>query len=165
MKSIIPAILIATIGVGHSALAQQATPDVEGIIRAGARPAAPGSPNFFTGQVSVRPVVQPQAPGRTSIGAVTFQPGARSNWHTHPAGQALYVSDGCGWTQREGGPITRICSGDAVYVPAGVKHWHGATATTTMTHLAITETVDGRNVDWMEPVSDAQYRAGPGADK
>lgn len=153
------------IGLGGSALAQQPGQDPEGIVRAGSPSSAPGSPNFFTGRVEVRSVVAPQAPGRTSIGSVTFQPGAHSNWHTHPAGQVLYVTDGCGWTQREGGPIVRICKGDTVYVPAGVKHWHGAAETTGMTHLAITETLDGRNVDWMESVSDEQYWAGPGPAK
>lgn len=135
------------------------TDAAQGIGRAGSRPAVAGSPSNFTGRVSIRPIVTPQSPGRTTIGEVTFQPGARSYWHTHPAGQAFVVTQGCGWTQREGGPVVKICQGDTVYVPAGVKHWHGATPTTSMTHLAITETLDGKNVSWLEEVSDAQYRA------
>lgn len=160
MKPSIAIALIATIGVNTAALAQQSNRDATGIVRADSRPSAPGPAAFFTGKVDVRPVVDAQAPGRTSIGTVTFQPGARSNWHTHPAGQALYVTEGCGWTQREGGAIVKFCKGDTAYVPAGVKHWHGATSTTTMTHLAITEMVDGKNVEWMEPVSETDYKAG-----
>lgn len=151
------AVLIAL--AGSTAVAQQNRAPSQEVIRAESKPAGPGPAGRFTGDVSVRPIVDPQSPGRTSLGEVAFQPGARSNWHTHPAGQILVVTEGCGWTQEEGGPVTRICKGDTIYAPSGVKHWHGATATTAMTHLAITETVDGSNVDWMEPVSDAQYRA------
>lgn len=124
------------------------------------REAKPGPGANFTGSVTVEGMVQPVSPGRTSLGLVRFSPGARSNWHSHPAGQTLYVTDGCGWTQREGSEIMRICAGDVVYVPAGVRHWHGATATTKMAHLAIQESIDGRNVDWGKPVTDGEYLAG-----
>lgn len=135
-----------------------------GLVRAEAKPAVPGpASNFSGGKVTVRPVVAASDIGHTGIGEVVFQPGARSNWHTHPGGQALYVTEGCGWTQRADGPVIRICKGDTAYVPAGVKHWHGATATTAMTQYSITEEVGGKNVNWMEPVTDAQYRAGAGA--
>lgn len=121
--------------------------------------AAPAPSQYFTGTVTLKPLAKPQPPGQASIGLVTFSPGARSHWHTHPAGQMLVVTEGCGWTQEEGAPAKRICKGDVVTVAPGVKHWHGASADTAMAQLAVTETLDGRNVDWMEPVSDAQYRA------
>jgi quercetin dioxygenase-like cupin family protein len=92
--------------------------------------------------------------------SVTFEPGARSNWHTHPLGQTLIVTAGCGWTQCAGEPIVEIRAGDVIWCPPGHKHWHGATATTAMTHIAIQEALDGKNVEWMEAVSDAQYLAG-----
>jgi quercetin dioxygenase-like cupin family protein len=133
---------------------------VEGIVPAGSRPPMPGPSSNFTGSVSVRPVVDAKQMGSTTLGEVTFQPGARSNWHTHPGGQSLYVTKGCGWTQREGGPIVRICEGDTAFVPAGVRHWHGATAMSPMTHLSITENVGTNNVNWMEPVTDVQYGEG-----
>ncbi|MCJ2185755.1 (R)-mandelonitrile lyase [Novosphingobium beihaiensis] len=116
-----------------------------------------GPAAVFTGKTYVRLLTRPTAPGQAGTALVTFEPGARSNWHTHPAGQTLYVTQGCGWTQEEGGPVQRICAGDMVYVKPGVRHWHGATASETMTHLAITEVLNGKNVEWMEPVSDAQF--------
>jgi quercetin dioxygenase-like cupin family protein len=97
-------------------------------------------------------------PTRLSGGLVTFEPGARTMWHTHPLGQTLFVTSGLGWVQCEGGPIEEIRPGDVVWFPPGEKHWHGATATTAMTHLAITESLDGKNVEWLEKVSDEQYR-------
>lgn len=123
--------------------------------------AQPGPSDWFTGRATVRPLASATAPGQAGMGLVSFQPGARSRWHSHPAGQILYVTEGCGWIQEEGSPVRRICNGDAIYTRAGVRHWHGATNTTAMSHLAVTETVGGRNVDWMEPVSPAQYH-GPG---
>lgn len=162
MKTIVP-IAAAALALGSAAAVAQTNGGVEGIVRADARPATQGSPKFFTGRATVRPIVDADQMGRTSIGEVVFQPGARSNWHTHPGGQALYVKAGCGLTQREGGPVVRICEGDTAFVPAGVRHWHGATATTAMTQFTTTESVDGKNVNWMEPVTDAQYRAGGGA--
>jgi quercetin dioxygenase-like cupin family protein len=117
-------------------------------------------PSNFTGPATVRRLVDPVAPSRTSASLVTFEAGARSNWHTHPAGQILYVEDGCGLTQEDGGPISRVCKGDTVYVQANVKHWHGARASAPVTYLTMTETLDNRNVDWLQPVSPAQYGAG-----
>lgn len=147
---------LASAGVAQT----RTTDEAQGIVRANSKPASAGSPDYFTGTASVRPVVDPTAPGRATVGIVTFQPGARSHWHTHPAGQTLYVLDGCGWTQREGGPVMQICKGDAAYVPAGVRHWHGASATSSMVQFSVSETVDGKNVNWMEAVSDADYAKG-----
>ena len=143
----------------------QQVPSLEGIVRAHSRPAVAGSPANFTGNATVRPIVDAAQMGQTTIGEVVFQPGARSRWHTHPGGQAITVTQGCGWTQRWGGPVIRICKGDTAYVPGGVKHWHGATATEGMTQFSITETSGGKNVTWLEPVTDAQYRAGDEAIK
>jgi quercetin dioxygenase-like cupin family protein len=142
-----------------TAAAQNASPMRQTVTRAGAGRILVGSASNFTGTATVRRLVDPAAPGRTSVSLVTFEPSARSNWHTHPAGQTLYVEEGCGWTQEEGGPISRVCKGDTVYVQAGVKHWHGATVSTPVTYLTITETLDNRNVDWQQPVSPAQYGA------
>ncbi|WP_076073046.1 cupin domain-containing protein [Sphingomonas montana] len=128
------------------------------VVRAGSTEAKPGPSENFTGSVRVRLLISPTAPGQAGTALVAFQPGARSNWHTHPAGQTLYVTEGCGWTQVEGGPVTRICRGDTIYAKPGVKHWHGGTAITAMTHLAISETRDGKKVDWLQPVTAAQYR-------
>ena len=128
------------------------------VVRAGSGPVVQGPAANFIGRVRVRSLAAPTAPGQASAGLVTFSAGARSNWHTHPAGQILYVTRGCGWTQVEGGAVTRICAGDTVYAPPGVKHWHGATSSSAMSHLAITETVGGRNVEWLEPVTARQYR-------
>ncbi|RKF23318.1 cupin domain-containing protein [Altericroceibacterium spongiae] len=120
----------------------------------------PGPEEVFTGRAEILPLTSPTAPGQAGVAVVTFQPGARSNWHTHPAGQTLYVTKGCGWVQEEGQPVQRICAGDAVYAKPGIRHWHGATDKEVMSHLAITETLNGKNVEWMEPVSDDQY-SGP----
>lgn len=161
MKSAVFFVFVALAG-GVVAMAQQSGGSgSDGVVRAGSQRGAPGPASFFTGQVMATPLVAPQPGGRAALAMVTFQPGAHSNWHTHPGGQILYVTDGCGWTQREGGPVTLICKGDAAYVPAGVRHWHGATSTTAMSHLSIAEMVDGRNVDWLEPVGHEQYSAGP----
>ena len=128
------------------------------IKRNGPRPAAKGSPDWFTGPVRVDPLFQAPDPARASAGQVTFEPGARTNWHTHPLGQTLIITSGLGWVQRDGGPIQEVRPGDVVWFPPGLKHWHGATPTTAMTHIAIQETLDGKNVDWMDKVSDEQYR-------
>jgi quercetin dioxygenase-like cupin family protein len=128
------------------------------ITRSGSRPSAKGPADYFTGPVRVDPLFQAGDPPRVSGGHVTFEPGARSAWHTHPLGQTLIVTSGLGWAQAEGGPIEEIRPGDVVWFPAGLKHWHGATPTTAMTHIAITESLDGKNADWMEKVSDEQYR-------
>jgi len=128
------------------------------IKRIGSQPSSKGPTDWFTGTVRIDPLFQASAPARTSSGSVTFEPGARTAWHTHPLGQTLIVTVGCGWVQREGGPIEEIRPGDVVWFAAGEKHWHGATPTTAMTHIAIHEALDGKLVDWMEKVSDDQYR-------
>jgi quercetin dioxygenase-like cupin family protein len=128
------------------------------ITRAGSQPSNKGSADYFTGTVRVDPLFPVREPGRVSAGSVTFEPGARTAWHTHPLGQALIITAGLGWVQYEGGPIEEVRPGDVVWFPPGLKHWHGATPTTAMTHLAIQETLHGKNVDWMEKVSDQQYR-------
>ena len=127
------------------------------ITRSGARTRSNGPEENFTGNVSVEPLFSANAPSRTSGSSVTFQPGARSAWHTHPLGQILIVTAGTGWVQQEGGEKQVIKPGDVVWTPPGVKHWHGATATTAVTHIAIQEFVNGKNVEWMEKVSDEQY--------
>jgi quercetin dioxygenase-like cupin family protein len=116
------------------------------------------SAEYFTGSVQVQELFPADDPSRTSGGKVTFEPGARSAWHTHPLGQILIVTDGTGWVQQWGGPIEEIRKGDVVRIPAGVKHWHGATPTTSMTHIALQEQLNGKAVEWMEKVSDEQYR-------
>jgi len=127
------------------------------ISRNGSRPAGQGPDEYFTGIVRIDPLFQAKGDARASSASVTFEPGARTAWHTHPLGQTLIVTVGCGWAQREGGPIEEIRPGDVVWFPAGEKHWHGAKPTTAMTHIAIQEQVDGKVVDWMEHVSDEQY--------
>jgi quercetin dioxygenase-like cupin family protein len=129
------------------------------IKRNGSRPSGKGPEAWFTGTVRVDPMFQVGDPARVSGGHVTFEPGARSAWHTHPLGQTLIVTSGLGWAQCEGGPIEEIRPGDVIWFPPGEKHWHGATATTAMTHIAVTESLNGKNVDWMEKVSDDQYRS------
>jgi quercetin dioxygenase-like cupin family protein len=131
------------------------------IKRAGSRPSGKGPSDYFSGSVRVDPLNQPAEPARAGCAHVTFEPGARTAWHTHPLGQTLIVTSGCGWVQREGGPIEVIRPGDVVWFPPGEKHWHGATATTGMSHIAIQEAVNGSPVTWLEKVSDAQYQAGP----
>ena len=132
------------------------------IIRAGSKPSAAGPAEYFTGAVRLDMPFAAVAPARVTGAIVTFEPGARSNWHTHPLGQTLIVIAGVGWTQCEGGPIVEIRTGDIIQCPAVHRHWHGATPTTAMTHIAIQEALDGKAVDWMEPVTDAVYLAGPG---
>ena len=128
------------------------------IKRSGAEASRKGPAEWFSGAVRIDALAQAPAPARVSAASVTFEPGARTAWHTHPLGQTLIVTSGCGWAQREGGPIEEIRPGDVVWFPPGEKHWHGATATTAMTHIAIQETLDGKAVEWMEKVSDAQYK-------
>src|SRR2546428_6244145 len=130
------------------------------IKRVGSQPSVKGSSDWFTGNVLIDPLFQAPDPVLVQSASVTFEPGARTAWHTHPLGQTLIVTAGCGWVQREGGPIEEIRPGDVVWFSPGEKHWHGATPTTAMTHIAIQEKLDGKAVDWMEQVSDAQYRAG-----
>jgi quercetin dioxygenase-like cupin family protein len=128
------------------------------IKRVGSRPSGKGPAEWFTGAVRVDSLVDAGEPARVAAAMVTFEPGARTAWHTHPLGQTLIVTAGCGWAQREGGPVEEIRPGDVVWVAPGEKHWHGATATTGMTHIAIQEKQGGKAVDWMEQVTDEQYR-------
>ena len=127
------------------------------IERNGSRPSTKGPQDYFSGSVRVEPVFQVGDPMRLNAGSVTFEPGARTAWHTHPLGQTLIITAGLGWVQTEGGNIEEVRPGDVVWIPAGVKHWHGATPTTATTHIAVQESLNGKNVDWMEKVSDAQY--------
>ena len=129
------------------------------ITRNGAQPSRKGPAEYFTGSVRIDPLFEANDPARTSGASVTFEPGARTAWHTHPLGQILIVTAGVGRVQRWGGPIEEIRQGDVVRIPAGLKHWHGASPNTAMTHLGIVEQFDGKTVDWLEKVSDAQYAA------
>jgi quercetin dioxygenase-like cupin family protein len=133
------------------------------IKRAGTQPSSKGPADWFTGTVRIDPLFPVTAPARAAGNAVTFEAGARTAWHTHPLGQVLIVTSGCGRVQREGGPVEAICPGDVVRFEPGEKHWHGAAPTTAMTHLAIQESLDGKAVEWLEMVSDAQYMATPAA--
>ena len=128
------------------------------IKRTGSQPSRKGEEEYFTGSVRIESLFEPNEPARALGASVTFEPGARTAWHTHPLGQILIVTAGSGRAQRWGGPIEEIRAGDVVWFPPGEKHWHGATATTAMTHIAIVEKLDGKSADWMEKVSDEQYR-------
>lgn len=128
------------------------------IKRSGSRPSGKGPADYFTGAARIDPLFEASAPGRVVGASVTFEPGARTAWHTHPLGQTLIVTSGCGRAQRWGGPVEEIRPGDVVWIPPGEKHWHGATPTTAMTHIAIQEKLEGKTVDWMEQVSDEQYK-------
>ena len=129
------------------------------ITRVGTKPSAKGPADYFTGAVRVDVLFGPRGATRAHGASVTFEPGARTAWHTHPLGQTLVVTAGCGWAQRDGGPVEEIRPGDVVWFAAGEKHWHGATATTGMTHIAVTEERDGDVADWLERVSDETFRA------
>jgi quercetin dioxygenase-like cupin family protein len=128
------------------------------IKRAGSQPSAKGPSDWFTGSVRIDPLFQAPDPAHVQGAHVTFEPGARTAWHTHPLGQTLIVTSGLGWAQREGGGVEEIRQGDVVWFSPGEKHWHGATPTTAMTHIAIQESLNGKVVDWLEKVSDQQYR-------
>ncbi|MDV2080646.1 (R)-mandelonitrile lyase [Marinobacter xestospongiae] len=129
--------------------------------RNGTRAAVAGPAEYFTGQVRIDPLhLQAEEPSRITSALVTFEPGARTNWHTHPLGQLLIVTAGSGWTQCYGGERVQVNAGDTIWCPPGHKHWHGATSATAMSHIAVQEMLDGRNVDWLEPVSDDQYLGG-----
>ena len=129
------------------------------IRRSGSQPSRQGQADYFTGTVRIEPLIDAAAPARVRAASVTFEPGARTAWHTHPLGQTLIVTAGCGRAQRWGGPIEEIRPGDVVWFPPGEKHWHGAAPTTAMTHIAIQEHLDGTAVEWLEQVSDEQYLA------
>ncbi|GIV69409.1 cupin domain-containing protein [Caldilinea sp.] len=128
------------------------------IVRSGSQPSAKGSAEWFTGAVRVDPLFQAPEPARVRCASVTFEPGARTAWHVHPLGQILIVTAGCGRAQRWGGPVEELHPGDVVWFEPGEKHWHGASPTTAMTHIAIQEALDGRTVEWMEHVNDEQYQ-------
>lgn len=132
------------------------------IRRAGMQASTIGPPDYFTGAVRIDPLFTAPDPARAVGAHVTFEPGSRTAWHTHPLGQTLVVTSGLGWAQRWGGPVEEIRPGDVVWFAPGEKHWHGATATTGMTHLAVQERLDGKTADWLEPVSEEQYRADAG---
>ena len=127
------------------------------ITRAGSQPSAKGPGDWFTGTVRIDPLFQAPSPARAAGAAVTFEPGARTAWHTHPLGQTLIVTAGSGRVQRWGEPIEEIRPGDVVWFAPGEKHWHGASSTTAMTHIAVQEQLDGKPVDWLEHVTDEQY--------
>lgn len=129
--------------------------------RNGSRPSSRGSAEWFTGAVRLDPLFEAPAPARVRGASVTFEPGARTAWHTHPLGQTLIVTAGCGWAQREGGPVEEIRPGDVVWFAPGEKHWHGAAPTTSMCHLAMQERQGGSAATWLEPVDDATYTAAP----
>jgi quercetin dioxygenase-like cupin family protein len=130
------------------------------IKRSGSQPSTKAAAEYFTGTVRIDPLFQAPDPARVGGASVTFEPGARTAWHSHPLGQTLIVTAGCGRAQRWGGPIEEIRSGDVVSILPGEKHWHGAAPTTAMTHIAIHEYLDGKAADWMEKVSDEQYQGG-----
>jgi quercetin dioxygenase-like cupin family protein len=127
------------------------------IKRIGSQASGKGPEDWFTGTVRIDPLFQASAPARVAGASVTFEPGARTAWHTHPLGQTLIVTSGCGWAQKEGGSVEEIHPGDVIWFAPGEKHWHGATAITAMTHTAIQEQLDGKAVDWMEKVADKDY--------
>ena len=128
------------------------------IQRSGAQPSGAGPAEYFTGSVRIDPLLAPPAPARVRGASVTFEPGARTAWHTHPLGQTLIVTAGCGRAQRWGGPVEEIRPGDVIWIPPGEKHWHGAAPATAMTHIAVQEQLDGATVAWLEHVSEEQYR-------
>ena len=125
--------------------------------RSGSRPTKKANPDWFTGTVWQDPIVETPEPARARAVVVTFEPGARTNWHTHPLGQTLYVTSGVGRVQKLGEPVQEIKAGDTVWIAPGEKHWHGAAPDTGMVHIAIHEALDGKHIDWLEPVSDEEY--------
>ncbi|MFT3868312.1 MAG: cupin domain-containing protein [Nibricoccus sp.] len=131
--------------------------DIE-ITRNGSQPSSKGPADWFTGTTRIDPLFAAKESARAAAALVTFEPGARTAWHTHPLGQTLIVTSGLGWVQREGGPVQEIRPGDVVWFPPGLKHWHGATPTNAMSHIAVQENLNGKVVDWLEKVSDAQYQ-------
>ena len=162
MKSFLLGVLTSLAFVTGFAQAPATTPDTtKGFVisHAGIRPVVEGSPKFFTGSAKVEQLFPADAPSRVSAGIVTFSPGARSAWHTHPLGQVLIITAGTGRVQMQGGPIQVVHAGDVVIIPAHVKHWHGAAPDSSMSHIAIQDNLDGNAVDWLEPVTDQQYNS------
>jgi len=129
------------------------------IIRVGSQPSGKGPEDWFTGAVRIDPLFTANESRRGAASSVTFEPGARTAWHTHPLGQTLIVTAGCGWIQRDGGPVEEIHPGDVIWFSPGEKHWHGATSTTALTHIAIQENLNGKVVEWMEKVADEEYNS------
>jgi quercetin dioxygenase-like cupin family protein len=153
---------LAALAAGAAAANAAPTPRRNAIMeikRSGSQPSGKGPADYFTGTVRVDPLFKASDPARVVGASVTFEPGARTAWHTHPLGQTLIITSGFGLAQHWGGSIEEIRPGDVVWFPPGEKHWHGAAPTTAMTHMAIQEALDGKTVDWMEKVSDAQYSA------
>ena len=130
--------------------------------KSGSQPTAKGTEEYFTGNVGIDPLNSAPEPARVSCALVTFEPGARSAWHFHPLGQTLVVTQGCGWVQSEGQPKVEIRAGDVVWCPPNEKHWHGATSTTAMSHIAIQESLNGKPVEWLQKVTDEEYTAAAG---
>lgn len=155
MNKLISSLVLAASSISVMAADQQS----QTIMRAGSQASSKGPAEYFTGNVRVSPLFPANPTTPVSGAYVSFDQGARSAWHTHPAGQHLIVTAGAGWIQEWGGPVTEIREGDVVWCPPGVKHWHGASPTSAMTHIALTGTVNGKNVEWMELVNDAQYTA------
>jgi len=153
----VSALLLASVAMNDVTAAQTSAQQIT-ITPAASQNVITGSSMRFTGSVRVQSLFDPTEPSRTSGGVVTFQPGARSAWHTHPLGQILIVTDGVGWIQQWGGPVQVIRKGDVVWIPPGVKHWHGATPTTSMTHIAVQESLNGVAVNWLEQVTNEQYQ-------
>ena len=150
--------LFASRGFRFAIHSEHQTMDIK---RSGSQPSTKGPTDYFTGSVRIDPLFSAPSPARAACASVTFEPGARTAWHTHPLGQVLIVTAGCGWTQCEGEPVVEIRAGDVIWCPPNHRHWHGATPTTSVTHIAIQEALDGRVVNWMEKVTDEQYLAGP----
>jgi len=150
-------LLISTAPLTHQASAAETNKESQTVARAGSQASTKGPPEYFTGNVRIDPLFPANDTAHFSGSYVTFEPRARSAWHIHPAGQHLIVTSGVGRTQEWGGPIQEIKAGDVIWCPPKVKHWHGASPTTAMTHIAITGTLNGKNVEWMEKVSDEQY--------
>lgn len=164
IASVLPVLLLAanvahaqSTTAGNAASAGGSAKQSQTIMRAGSQVSGKGPVEYFTGNVRVSPLFPTNPTTPVSGAYVSFDQGARSAWHTHPAGQHLIVTAGTGWIQELGGPVTEIRQGDVVWCPPGVKHWHGASPTSAMTHIALTGTVNGNNVEWMEKVSDEQY--------
>ncbi len=156
-------LILAALIAGAAATAQAQEPAMI-VKRSGSQPSQTGPGEWFTGSVRIDPLNTAPAPARHGAASVTFEPGARTAWHTHPLGQTLIVTSGAGWTQCEGEAVVKIRAGDVIWCPPGHRHWHGATPTTAMTHIAIQEALDGKMVEWMEHVTDEQYLAEAGED-
>ena len=155
------ALSVTLASAGTAAIAQPGTNAAMDISRVESRQPVRGPADWFTGTATITPLFDPKGPSQVGAALVRFEPGARTAWHKHPLGQRLIVLEGSGWTQVEGGPVETIRTGDVVWCPPGVRHWHGATPTTAMAHIAVQEAQDGSPVTWMEHVSDEQYRKGP----